>query len=128
MPTKMFPSKSKKSGGYEKVEVEVEAPDELTVVEKEINNPNPPPEYYDDNLVTWICNFSVMSDNVELKENGSKSYNVTVFLSSEFGDDEKHVCVYNPQTKKVTERGKGKGNQKITFRLDFGDPPIGVFP
>jgi hypothetical protein len=128
MPAKMFHSKSQKSGGYAKVDVEVDAPDGLTIVEKDINNPNQPPEYYNGNLVNWICNFSVMSDNVELKENGSSSYTVTVFLPSEFGDDEKHVCVYNPQTNKITEKGKGKGNQKVTFRLDFGDPPTGIYP
>jgi hypothetical protein len=107
---------------YNQITVQIEAPDGCTIEEKNID----PALIKDQPTITWLCNFAVKSNNQELKR-GGPSYTVRVKLPKDFGSEEKSICVFNPD-KKVDTKGKDKGEGTIVFQLDYGDPPIGVYP
>ena len=124
MATKTFPSKSTKQG-FDKVTVTVDAADDFVIEEKD---PDPgAPSEYEGQTITWICNFAVKSKGIELKK-GGPSYSVSVNLPDSLGTTERNICVYDPDDKKLNVKGKGIGKDVVKFNLDFGDPPVGIFP
>ena len=91
------------------------------------NDPNLP--------ITWFNNFGVRYTSGPNKgkniPNGEFTYKVRLKIPDDPNNQERTICIYDeskPQGQRLEIKGSGGNGNIITFDLNLGDPPTGIFP
>ena len=127
-----IPSKDNRQG-Y-KFDIEVTPKNNSYVAYAKEGYPPGLPNQINKQTITWLCNFGVKPG--EGGRDVNTAYTVRLQLPDVdipglSNDTIRHICIYHPSIKEnngVRVVGEGTRGKMISFDLDYGDPPVGIYP